>query len=122
LCIFPTIRSLGSGIVACRPLLAATCGRFVRSLKIRVSGFVVALSTAGLGAFGGARSAAMPGGPNSQGRGRGGRGGGGGGGARGGGGRGGGGGGGRGGGQRWWDPVWRAEKLKQMQAEVCRFF
>ncbi|CAK9217506.1 unnamed protein product [Sphagnum jensenii] len=58
----------------------------------------------------------MPGGPNSQGRGRGGRGGGGGGGGRGGGGRGGGGGG-RGGGQRWWDPVWRAEKLKQMQGE-----
>ncbi len=79
----------------------------------------MALSTAGLGAVGGARSAAMPGGPNSQGRGRGGRGAGGG---RGGGGRGGGGGGGRGGGQRWWDPVWRAEKLKQMQAEVCRFF
>lgn len=39
-----------------------------------------------------------------------------------GGGRRGGGGGGRGGGgrgeQRWWDPVWRAERLKQQQAEV----
>ena len=61
---------------------------------------------------------AMPGGPNSQGRGRagGGRGRGGGGGGRGGGGGGRGGSG--GGGQRWWDPVWRAEKLKQMQGEV----
>ncbi|CAM6110806.1 unnamed protein product [Calypogeia fissa] len=58
------------------------------------------------------------GGPNSQGRGRGGRGGAGGrgGGGRG-GGRGGGGGGGGAGGQRWWDPVWRAEKLKQMHGE-----
>lgn len=40
---------------------------------------------------------------------------------RGGGRRGGGGGGGRGGGrgeQRWWDPVWRAERLRQQQAEV----
>lgn len=64
-------------------------------------------------------------GPNSQGGRRGGgfssgRGGG-----RRGGGRGGGGGGGRGGGggggrgeQRWWDPVWRAERLRQQQAEV----
>ncbi|RZC84171.1 hypothetical protein C5167_046958 [Papaver somniferum] len=55
--------------------------------------------------------------PNSQG-GR--RGGGPGGGRSGGGRRGGGGGGrGRGGGgeQRWWDPVWRAERLRQMQAE-----
>ncbi|GKA13759.1 DExH-box ATP-dependent RNA helicase DExH1 isoform X1 [Tanacetum coccineum] len=52
--------------------------------------------------------------PNSQGGGR--RGGGGG---RGGGRRGGGGGGGGGRGeQRWWDPVWRAERLKQMQPEV----
>ncbi|KAL3693342.1 hypothetical protein R1sor_006993 [Riccia sorocarpa] len=51
-------------------------------------------------------------GPNSQSRGRG-RGGGGG---RG-GGRGGRGGGGAGGGQRWWDPVWRAEKLKQLREE-----
>ncbi|KAG0570050.1 hypothetical protein KC19_6G135700 [Ceratodon purpureus] len=58
----------------------------------------------------------MPGGPNSQGRGRGGggRGRGGGGGGRGGGGGGRGGG---GGGQRWWDPAWRAEKLKQMHGE-----
>nr|VDC89192.1 unnamed protein product [Brassica oleracea] len=64
-------------------------------------------------------------GPNSQGGRRGGgfssgRGGG-----RRGGGRGGGGGGGRGGGggggrgeQRWWDPVWRAERLRQQQAEM----
>ncbi|GJX66027.1 DExH-box ATP-dependent RNA helicase DExH1 isoform X1 [Tanacetum coccineum] len=51
--------------------------------------------------------------PNSQGGGR--RGGGGG---RGGGRRGGGGGGGGRGEQRWWDPVWRAERLKQMQPEV----
>ncbi|KAI7744279.1 hypothetical protein M8C21_018114, partial [Ambrosia artemisiifolia] len=57
--------------------------------------------------------------PNSQGGRRGGNRGGG----RGGGGRGGGGGG-RGGGrgeQRWWDPVWRAERLKQMQGEVEAF-
>eukprot|EP01018_Ginkgo_biloba_P016943 Gb_40990 [translate_table: standard] len=76
----------------------------------------------------------MSGGPNSQrGRGRGGgagrgrgRGGGGGGGRGGVGGGGGGGrggvgrsrGGGGGGQQRWWDPVWRAERLRQMQAEV----
>lgn len=64
-----------------------------------------------------------PHGPNSQGGRRGGgfssnrgggrRGG------RGGGGRGGGGAGGGGrGGQRWWDPVWRAERLRQQQAEV----
>lgn len=55
-------------------------------------------------------------GPNSQGRGRGG-------GSRGGGGgrgRGGGGRGGGGGGQRWWDPEWRAERLRQMREEVCR--
>ncbi|KAK9668631.1 hypothetical protein RND81_13G073300 [Saponaria officinalis] len=55
--------------------------------------------------------------PNHQGgrRGGGGRGRGGGGGGRGGGGRGGGG---RGGGeQRWWDPVWRAQRLAQMAAE-----
>ncbi|KAJ9559044.1 hypothetical protein OSB04_013658 [Centaurea solstitialis] len=58
--------------------------------------------------------------PNAQGgrRGGGGRGGG----RGGGGGRRGGGGGGRGGGgggeQRWWDPVWRAERLRQMQGEV----
>ena len=48
------------------------------------------------------------GGPNSRGRGGARRGG-------------GGGGGGRGGGrgeQRWWDPVWRAERLRQNQAEV----
>lgn len=33
--------------------------------------------------------------------------------------RGGRGGGGRGGGeQRWWDPVWRAERLRQQQVEV----
>lgn len=36
-----------------------------------------------------------------------------------------GGGGGRGGGgrgeQRWWDPVWRAERLRQMQGEVLCF-
>ncbi|RZC78516.1 hypothetical protein C5167_002705 [Papaver somniferum] len=54
--------------------------------------------------------------PNSQG----GRRGGGPGGGRGAGGRRGGGGGGRGRGggeQRWWDPVWRAERLRQMQAE-----
>lgn len=38
-------------------------------------------------------------------------------GARRGGGRGGGGGGGRGE-QRWWDPVWRAERLRQQAAEV----
>ncbi|MQL71690.1 hypothetical protein Taro_003989 [Colocasia esculenta] len=65
-------------------------------------------------------------GPNYQGGrrgGGGGRGGGFGGGGRGGGGGGGrgggGGGGGRGGGQqRWWDPVWRAERLKQMAGEV----
>lgn len=50
--------------------------------------------------------------PNSRG-GR--RGGGGGGGGRGGGGRGGGG---RGGEQRWWDPVWRAERLRQQAAQV----
>lgn len=40
---------------------------------------------------------------------------------RGGGRRGGGGGGGRGGGrgeQRWWDPAWRAERLRQKAAEV----
>lgn len=38
----------------------------------------------------------------------------------GGGGRGGdGGGGGRGGEQRWWDPVWRAERLRQNTAEVA---
>ena len=43
------------------------------------------------------------GGPNSRGGGR-----------RGGGGRGGG----RGGEQRWWDPVWRAERLRQQAAEV----
>ncbi|OAE22268.1 hypothetical protein AXG93_3491s1080 [Marchantia polymorpha subsp. ruderalis] len=52
-------------------------------------------------------------GPNSQGRGRGG-------GSRGGGGgrgRGGGGRGGGGGGQRWWDPEWRAERLRQMREE-----
>jgi ATP-dependent RNA helicase DHX36 len=63
----------------------------------------------------------MPGGPNSQGRG--GRGGGGRGGGRGGfgGGGGGRGGGGGGGGQRWWDPAWRAEKLKQMHGEVQIF-
>ena len=52
------------------------------------------------------------GGPNSRGGGRRGEGGGGG---RGGGGRGGGG---RGGEQRWWDPVWRAERLRQQAAEV----
>ncbi|KAM5559305.1 DExH-box ATP-dependent RNA helicase DExH1 [Rosa sericea] len=53
------------------------------------------------------------GGPNSRGGAR--RGGGG----RGGGGRGGGrGGGGRGGEQRWWDPVWRAERLRQQAAEM----
>lgn len=46
--------------------------------------------------------------PNSQG-GRRGRGGGGGGRGRGGGGR---------GEQRWWDPAWRAERLRQMEAEV----
>ncbi|XP_015062765.1 DExH-box ATP-dependent RNA helicase DExH1 isoform X1 [Solanum pennellii] len=46
------------------------------------------------------------------------RGGGGGGGGRGGGGRGRGGGGGRGGEQRWWDPVWRAERLRQQAAEM----
>ena len=40
-----------------------------------------------------------------------------GGGGRRGGGRGGGGGGGRGE-QRWWDPAWRAERLKQKAAEV----
>ncbi|KAG2332690.1 hypothetical protein Bca52824_003870 [Brassica carinata] len=64
-------------------------------------------------------SAMPPHGPNSQGGRRGGgfssgRGGG----RR--GGRGGGGGGGRGGGgeQRWWDPVWRAERLRQQQAEM----
>lgn len=40
-------------------------------------------------------------------------------GGRGGGGRRGGGPGGRGGGgQRWWDPAWRAERLRQMAAEV----
>lgn len=60
-------------------------------------------------------------GPNSQGGRRGGgfssgRGGGRRGGGRGGGGRGGGGGG--RGEQRWWDPVWRAERLRQQQAEV----
>ena len=33
-------------------------------------------------------------------------------------GRGGGGRGGRGGEQRWWDPVWRAERLRQQAAEV----
>lgn len=64
----------------------------------------------------------MPGGPNSQGRGRGGGGRGRGGGGGGGGGRGGGGRGGGGGGQRWWDPAWRAEKLKQMQSEVQSSF
>ncbi|CAH8382009.1 unnamed protein product [Eruca vesicaria subsp. sativa] len=65
-------------------------------------------------------SAMPPYGPNSQGGRRGGgfssgRGGG----RRGGrgGGRGGGGGGGRGE-QRWWDPVWRAERLRQQQAEI----
>lgn len=52
------------------------------------------------------------GGPNSRGGGRRGEGGGGG---RGGGGRGGGG---RGGEQRWWDPVWRAGRLRQQAAEV----
>ena len=52
------------------------------------------------------------GGPNSRGRGGARRGG-------------GGGGGGRGGGrgeQRWWDPVWRAERLRQQQAEVYKPF
>ncbi|KAG9439976.1 hypothetical protein H6P81_020141 [Aristolochia fimbriata] len=68
-------------------------------------------------------SSARPRGSGGGGRrGGGGRGGGGrGGGGRGGGGRGGGGrgGGGRGGGeQRWWDPVWRAERLAQMRQEV----
>lgn len=71
-------------------------------------------------------AAMPPHGPNSQGgrrgggfssgRGggrRGGRGGGGGGGGRGGGGR---------GEQRWWDPVWRAERLRQQQAEVWTLF
>lgn len=55
--------------------------------------------------------------PNFQGgrRGGGGRGGRG----RGGGGRGGGGGG--RGEQRWWDPAWRAERLRQMAAEVLLF-
>lgn len=48
------------------------------------------------------------GGPNS-GRGGGRRGGGGGGGR-----------GGRGGEQRWWDPVWRAERLRQKAAEVSK--
>ena len=43
------------------------------------------------------------------------------GGRRGGGGRGGGGGGGRGE-QRWWDPVWRAERLRQKDAEVLLLF
>lgn len=57
--------------------------------------------------------------PNSQG-GRGGGGGRGRGGGRGGGRRGGGGGGGRGE-QRWWDPVWRAERLRQMAPEVDAF-
>lgn len=54
--------------------------------------------------------------PNS----RGGRRGSGSGGGRGGAGRGGGGrgGGGRGGEQRWWDPVWRAERLRQQAAQV----
>lgn len=55
--------------------------------------------------------------PNYQGGRRGGGGGGRGGGGRGGGGRGGRGGGG-GGEQRWWDPVWRAERLKQQAAEL----
>ncbi|CAA7390557.1 unnamed protein product [Spirodela intermedia] len=52
-----------------------------------------------------------------RGGGRGGGGGGGGGGGRGGGSRGGGRGGGRGD-QRWWDPVWRAERLRQMAGDV----
>lgn len=55
--------------------------------------------------------------PNAQGGRRGGRGGGG----RGGGGAGRGGGRGGRGEQRWWDPVWRAERLRQMSAEVGLF-
>ncbi|OVA07164.1 Helicase [Macleaya cordata] len=100
----------------CLRLLGVHCYSLYKTLPVVHRGLVIQLESTVVA------TTTMSYRPNSQGGrrgggGGGGRGGGGGGGRRGGGGGGRGRGGGGGGEQRWWDPVWRAERLRQKAAE-----